>query len=355
MIIKAVNPPLNQEKSLLRVAAPVGTSVLYPENASVFNENSIQIEATGTEIAEIIATSVVYTGSTRMIVLNGTTSFAHGTNAPVYDQQWNRVRFYKASAVSATYNLEITSAITPDKLWTEIDFPSGVSTDYGKVAPYDSVGALEGTKGPAFALSGFTRTTAKKIIEQAKKLAGVTDSKIWDDALVEMTTKFRMKTQHTSTTYAGDGSTTSFTLPSNFLEEDVLDINSTKYAFVPLRDYHTESDNSLHATIDGTTLYVGDTPSSSDTLTLYYYSLHPAIANNSEDVNVAKYSILALKYFMCAHFNLAREEGTQAERFFALYRDAITLINDSNPQTLPTQFDFIGNRKQYIDRTWNVD
>lgn len=344
MVITAVNPSTDElEKTFLSQSYPLGvSSVEVKNNLKLNNNDRLLVGEMGLSQSEIVTAGTPNANGTTLPI--GTTLFSHPADTPVYQLQFDQVKFYRSTngingtyTLIATVNLDVSSA---DKE-TTYDDTTAVSGYYYKVSMYNSVSTVESALGdPLPATEGWNTNQAGYTIEQFYLETGdVTESQVsrqelfgWfnevnDDLTINVARPYRFL--YTRTVLDRTANLNYLTLPTNsdgtqqiwkfdrldyrFLDNSTNPVTDTTDT-VPIYEtsyFRNRYDNNL---IDSTT--VSDTIQAATlndaTNAIDYY---PASQTTST------YGCFYLYYWK--HFNRITTEGdifeTYSDRIYKLY------------------------------------
>lgn len=174
MIIDAPNPDLTyyEQTSLSTPVYAGGTSLLVKNTDKFANTNRILIGALGAEKSEITSVSGSPTPTT---ITTPALKFPHSTDDPVYQLQFDQIKFYKSSlGVNGTYSLLVTLDIDTDNvdLLTSYNDTTGLPGDYYKITFYNSVTLEESDFSDPIAGAGSDVLTAGAVINEVMEEVG---------------------------------------------------------------------------------------------------------------------------------------------------------------------------------------
>lgn len=188
MLITAFNPSTDDlERTFLSQSYNLGvTSVEVKNNQRLNNNDRLLIGEMGLSQSEIVtAGSPNANGTTTPI---GATLFSHPADTPIYQLQFDQVKFYRSTTGStgtftllATVNLDVTNA---DKVTTYND-NTAVAGYYYKVSMFNSVSLVESAQGdPMPATTGWAVNQVGYTIDQFyREISDPTESMISRDEL----------------------------------------------------------------------------------------------------------------------------------------------------------------------------
>lgn len=170
MIITAFNPLTDGlEKTFLSQSYPISvTSVEVKNNQRLNSNDRLLLGEMGLSQTEIITAGAPNANGTTLAI--GSTLFSHPANTPIYQLQFDQVKFYRSTTgatgtytVIATVNLDVTSS----DLQTTYNDNSAQTGYYYKVSMFNSVSLVESAlSDPIPATEGWTTNQVGYTIDQ---------------------------------------------------------------------------------------------------------------------------------------------------------------------------------------------
>ena len=167
MIVRAFNPETDDlEKTYLSSFHSAGETALAVKNNEDFvNLNKVLIGEMGGEKSEIRTLSAVNANKLELTV--DALVFDHNADAPVYQLEYDKIRFYRRTSEAGTPTLQTTVDIDVDNedgltLW---DDTSSLTTYYYQYAWYNSVTDDESELSDPVPATGYSRKTIGSIID----------------------------------------------------------------------------------------------------------------------------------------------------------------------------------------------
>lgn len=178
MIIPAYNPSTDDlEQTYIASYTPENSTTFATKNAQNFAEDQrVLIGEQGTETAEILTIDTVNADLTEFTTTTAS-KFVHETDDPVYILTFDKVRFYRAPTIGATYTLMATKDVDVDNAdkvtnWNDEDALAGF---YYKISFYHSITEEESELSDPIETSGFDRKTIGKVIDETVRRVRDTD------------------------------------------------------------------------------------------------------------------------------------------------------------------------------------
>lgn len=167
MIVSAFNPDTDDlEKTYLSSFAATGATVLAVKNNDRFvNLNKVLLGEMGGERSEIRTLSAV--NANKLAITVDATVFDHNSDAPVYQLNYDKVRFYRRTSEGGTPTLQTTVDIDVDNVdnLTKWDDPNALTTYWYQYAWYNSITDEESEMADPIQATGYARKSAGSIID----------------------------------------------------------------------------------------------------------------------------------------------------------------------------------------------
>lgn len=352
MKITAYNPEVEHlEKTYLSDSEDSGVTSITVKNNDNFSANDkIMIGRMGQERTEVVTVSAL-SGETGLTI--SATDFNHESDDPVYNIEYDQVKFYKASSENGTYNLAATLDVDVDNesLTTVYDDSSATATDYFKISYYNSVDGIETAKSSPIAATGYASTTIGDVIGRAVRRVRDENfstlsqqtyldiaNEVNDDLITQKRKPYRfLKTSTTLSTTAGqnyvDLGTVTDLWKTNFITYEYTTGGRTRtYPIIPMQydewiskydnEVWTDDDNLIDVAVndEDNQLMLGPSPatSQSDVITLHYWKKFTEFTDFSDAVETPNTLIYYYK-FLAEHYAAKSELDAQFRRLSAKY------------------------------------
>jgi hypothetical protein len=168
--IVAFNPDVESlEETFLAQSYTLGVTSIEVKNNQKFNLNDrILIGAPGLATSEIVTASTPNAHGTTLPI--GATMFSHESDTPVYQLQFDQVRFYRSiTGINGAYTVLATIGIdvTSNDFQTTYNDATAIVGYFYKVSVYNSISTVESSlSDPIPAVSGWARNQVGYLIDQ---------------------------------------------------------------------------------------------------------------------------------------------------------------------------------------------
>lgn len=170
MVISAFNPSVDGlEKTYLALSYNLGvTSIEVKNNQKLNNNDRLLIGEPGLASSEIVTAGTPNANGTTLPI--GPTLFPHEADAPIYQLQYDQVKFYRSTGgINGTYSLlkAVNMDVTSEDLQTVYNDLTAATGYYYKTTVYNSVSTVESAfSDPLPGVTGWARNQVGYLIDQ---------------------------------------------------------------------------------------------------------------------------------------------------------------------------------------------
>jgi len=265
MLLKAKHPSLENEKAYLAQPNSAGDIITYLKSVQGLAQDMyVVMGKVGSEKTEVVLITGINT--TNKTISHAALNYGHGVDSPVTVIKYNQVRFYKSATIDGTYSLVATVDVDVDDTETKYDYPTGLATDYYKVAYYNETTDTESLKSDPLLGSGYSRNALYSMIQEMR-------------------------------TYVGDKpSDEELTMALNSAQDVVFGLRDKWYFAYTVEEYDTASSTSVYDLPDDFQIidrvdYVYDDGNTETTTTLTYSDLRKFVSDNASSATASDQAV----------------------------------------------------------------